>query len=194
MSNAERSNGNGNGKQTYTISAFSENHIGLLNRITIIFTRRRVNIESLTVSGSAIPGIHKFTIVVHDTHEKVEQVVSQIEKLVEVLKAFFHTEDEVIHQEIALYKVPTKAMLEGNKVEDTIRLHHARIIEVRPEYTVIELTGHKEETQALFDELNNYGLLQFTRSGRIAVTRSSKELFSSYMKDAGDKSIEYAKH
>ena len=193
MTKGNKSAGNGNGKQTFTISAFSENHIGLLNRITIIFTRRQVNIESLTVSGSALPGIHKFTIVVNDTREKVEQVVSQIEKLVEVLKAFCHTEDEVIHQEIALYKVPTKAMLEGNKVEDTIRLHHARIIEVRPEYTVIELTGHKEETQALFDELNNYGLLQFTRSGRIAVTRSSKELFSSYMKEVGEKSVEYAK-
>jgi acetolactate synthase I/III small subunit len=184
----------GNGKQTFTISAFSENHIGLLNRITIIFTRRQVNIESLTVSGSAIPGIHKFTIVVYESREKVEKVVNQIEKLVEVLRAFYHTEDEVIHQEIALYKVPTKAMLEGNKVEDTIRLHHARIIEVRPEYTVIELTGHKEETQALFDELNKYGLLQFTRSGRIAVTRSSKELFSSYMKDAGENTVEYAKN
>jgi acetolactate synthase-1/3 small subunit len=164
----------------------------LLNRITIIFTRRRINIESLTVSGSALPGIHKFTIVVNDTVEKVEQVVSQIEKLVEVLRAFYHTEDEVIHQEIALYKVPTKAMLEDNKVEGIIRMHHARIIEVRPEYTVIELTGHKEETQALFDELNKYGLLQFTRSGRIAVTRSSKELFSSYMKEAGTNTIEYA--
>lgn len=193
MTTGKKLNGNGeNGKNTYTISAFSENHIGLLNRITIIFTRRRINIESLTVSGSALPGIHKFTIVVNDTVEKVEQVVSQIEKLVEVLRAFYHTEDEVIHQEIALYKVPTKAMLEDNQVENIIRMHHARIIEVRPEYTVIELTGHKEETQALFDELNKYGLLQFTRSGRIAVTRSSKELFSSYMKEAGTKTIEYA--
>jgi acetolactate synthase-1/3 small subunit len=192
MANSKIVNDNGNGKQTYTISAFSENHIGLLNRITIIFTRRLVNIDSLTVSGSAIPGIHKFTIVVYDYREKVEKVVGQIEKLVEVLRAFYHTEDEVIHQEIALYKVPTKAMIEGNKVEETIRIHHARIIEVRPEYTVIELTGHKEETQALFDELNNYGLLQFTRSGRIAVTRSSKELFSSYMKEAGKNSVEFA--
>ncbi len=175
----KKNSDNGNGKKTFTISAFSENHIGLLNRITIIFTRRQVNIESLTVSGSAIPGIHKFTIVVNDTPEKVEKVVAQIEKLVEVLRAFSHSEEEVIHQEIALYKVPTKALLKGNKVEETIRSHHARILEVRPEYTVIELTGHKEETQALFDELNNYGLLQFTRSGRIAITKSSKELFTS---------------
>ncbi|HLO61157.1 MAG TPA: acetolactate synthase small subunit [Bacteroidales bacterium] len=182
------------GKQTYTISAFSENHIGLLNRITIIFTRRQVNIDSLTVSGSALPGIHKFTIVVNDTRDKVEKVVTQIEKLVEVLKAFYHTEDEVIHQEIALYKVPTQSIVEGNVVEEIIRKHHARILEVKPEYTVIELTGHKEETQALFDELYNYGLLQFTRSGRIAITRSSREVFSNYMKDAGTNSVEYAKN
>jgi acetolactate synthase-1/3 small subunit len=193
MAKSKKINGhNGNGKREFTISAFSENHIGLLNRITIIFTRRQVNIESLTVSGSALPGIHKFTIVVNDFPEKVEKVVAQIEKLVEVLKAFSHTEDEVIHQEIALYKVPTKALLDGNKLEGTIRLHHARILEVRPEYTVIELTGHKEETQALFDELNNYGLLQFTRSGRIAVTKSSKELFTSYLHEAGENTVEYA--
>jgi len=180
------------GKQTFTISAFSENHIGLLTRITIIFTRRQVNIDSLTVSGSAIPGIHKFTIVVYECREKVEQVVAQIEKLVEVLRAFYHTEDEVIHQEIALYKVLTKSIIEGNKVEEIIRKHHARVLEVKPEYTVIELTGHKDETQALFNELFDYGLLQFTRSGRIAVTRSSKEVFTNYMKDAGKNSVEYA--
>jgi len=176
-------NTNNNGKQTFTISAFSENHIGLLNRITIIFTRRHVNIESLTVSGSAIPGIHKFTIVVNETLEKVEKVVSQIDKLVEVLKAFYHTEDEVIHQEVALYKVPTAALIEGNNIEETVRKHNARILEVTPEFTVIEKTGHKEETQELFDELNRYGLLQFTRSGRIAITKSSKEIFTDYLRE-----------
>jgi acetolactate synthase I/III small subunit len=184
-------NHNGSAPQKYTITAFSENHIGLLNRITIIFTRRHVNIESLTVSGSAIPGIHKFTIVVNETPERVQKVVTQIEKLVEVLRAFCHTEDEVIHQEIALYKVPTQALVESFKVEQTIRTHHARILEVHSDYTVIELTGHKEETQALFDELNQYGLLQFTRSGRIAVTRSSEEIFSRYMETAGAETVEY---
>jgi len=172
-----------NGKQTFTISAFSENHIGLLNRITIIFTRRHVNIESLTVSGSAIPGIHKFTIVVNETLEKVEKVVSQIDKLVEVLKAFYHTEDEIIHQEIALYKVPTAALISSNSIEETVRKHNARIMEVTSEYTVIEKTGHKEETQDLFDELYKYGLLQFTRSGRIAITKSSTEAFAEYLKE-----------
>ena len=167
--------------QTYTITAFSENHIGLLNRITIIFTRRNVNIESLTVSESAISGIHKFTIVVNETKEKVEKVVSQIEKLVEVLKAFYHPEEEVIHQEIALYKVPTEALLESNTLEATIRQHNARILEVTHEYTVIEKTGHKDETQDLFNKLSKYGVRQFTRSGRVAITKLREELFSNYL-------------
>ena len=168
---------------TYTITAFSENNIGLLNRITIIFTRRHVNIESLTVSQSSIEGIHKFTIVVNDTAEKVEKVVKQIEKLVEVLKAFYHTDNEIIHQEIALYKVPTEALLASDTVEKTIRKHNARILEVSTEYAVIEKTGHTEETQDLYNDLKKYGLRQFTRSGRIAVTKLSQELLTNYLNE-----------
>ncbi len=170
-------------KPTYTITAFSENHIGLLNRITIIFTRRLVNIETLTVSQSAIPGIHKFTIVVRENQDKVEKVVKQIEKQVEVLKAFYHPDDEIVHQEIALYKVPTAELLSSTTLEETIRRHNARILEVMPEYTVIEKTGHKHETQDLFDDLSKYGVKQFTRSGRVAVTKLSEELLTNYLSE-----------
>ena len=164
---------------TYTITAFSENHIGLLNRITIIFTRRHVNIHSLTVSESAIHGISKFTIVVR-----------QIEKLVEVLKAFYHTNEEIIYQEIALYKVPTESLLASNNLESIIRKHNARILEVMPEYTIIEKTGHCEETQGLFDVLKEFGVRQFTRSGRVSVTRLSEELLTNYLKEIDEKELE----
>ncbi len=167
--------------QEYTITAFSENHIGLLNRITIIFTRRHINIESLTVSSSAIEGLHKFTIVVKTTKDWIEKVVKQIDKLVEVTKAFYHSNDEIIQQEIALYKVPTKALLESNEIENMVRKEGARIIEVTPEYTVIEKTGHTEETQEMFEKLNKFGVLQFTRSGRIAVTKLKEELLTKYL-------------
>ena len=170
-------------KNTYTITAFSEHHIGLLNRITIIFTRRQVNIEALTVSQSAIQGIHKFTIVVNETKEKVEKVVRQIEKQVEVLKAFYHPDSDIVHQEIALYKVPTEALLQSTKLEQIIRKHNARILEVMPEYTVIEKTGHKIETQELFDRLSQYGVKQFTRSGRVAVTKLNEELLTKYLQE-----------
>jgi acetolactate synthase-1/3 small subunit len=167
--------------EEYTITAFSENAIGLLNRITIIFTRRGVNIESLTVSESSIQGVHKFTIVVNCALDKVIKVTNQIEKLVEVLKAFYHTKNEIIFQEIALYKVPTEALLKSNMIETIVRQNNARIIEITQDYTVIEKTGHEFETSKLFEELNKYGLKQFTRSGRIAVTRSNVEFLDEYL-------------
>ena len=170
-------------KQEYIISAYSENSIGLLNRITIIFTRRKVNIDSLTVSESAIAGISKFTIVVNEEKEKVINIVKQIEKLIEVLKAFYHTNEEMIFQEIALYKVPTQALMKSDQIEQMVRNHNARILEITNEYTVIEKTGRKEETQALFNDLNQFGVLQFIRSGRIAITRSPIERLSEFLRE-----------
>jgi acetolactate synthase-1/3 small subunit len=169
--------------QEFIISAFTENHIGLLNRITIIFTRRKINIESLTVSESALAGISKFTIVVDTTEDKVSKVVKQIDKLVEVLKAYYHTNDQMIYQEIALYKVSTEALTSSNQIESLVRQYNARILEVTTDYTVIEKTGHKEETQALFEGLNQFGVLQFIRSGRVAITRSPIERLSEFLKD-----------
>lgn len=166
----------------FIISAYTENHIGLLNRITIVFTRRKINIDSLTVSESAIAGVSKFTIVVKSEEEKVRKIVQQIEKLVEVLKAFYHTNDEMIYQEIALYKVPTESLTQSNQIEKLVREHNARILEITKDYTVIEKTGHKEETQALFDGLNEFGVLQFIRSGRVAITRSPIEKLSVFLK------------
>ena len=169
-------------KQEYIITVFTENHIGLLNRITIIFTRRHINIDSLTVSEIAIKGISKFTIVITTTEAQTQKVVMQIEKLVEVLKAFYHSTDEMIFQEIALYKVPTKALVESNQIEGLVRKYNARILEVTPDYAVIEKTGHKEETQDFFEELNVIGVMQFIRSGRVALTRSPVEKLSEFLK------------
>ena len=166
----------------FTITAFSENAIGLLNRITIIFTRRHLNIESLAVSESALQGIHKFTIVVKTTQEQIEKVVKQIDKVVDVLRAYYLTSDEIIYQEIALYKVPTDALTNSTEIEGLIRKHNARILEVTQDYTVIEKTGHKDETQDLFDAMNKFRVLQFTRSGRIAVTKATTERLSEYLK------------
>ena len=170
-------------KQEYIISAFTENHIGLLNRITIVFTRRKVNIESLTVSESAIKGISKFTIVINSTEDQARKIVQQIEKQVEVLKAFYFTNDEMIYQEVALYKVSTEALTAGNQIETLVRKHNARILEITKDYTVIEKTGHNDETQAFFEDLNEFKVLQFIRSGRVAITRSPIERLSEFLKE-----------
>lgn len=165
----------------FTITIFSENSIGLLNRITIHVTRRKINIESLTVSESAIKGVFKFTIVVICPEPTVINLVKQLEKQVEVIRAFYHTEEEVLHQEIAMYKIETKALLDTNEIEGIIRHYNARILEMTHEYTVFEKTGHKAETQELFEKLRPYGVLQFVRSGRVSITRLKKELLSNYL-------------
>ncbi len=169
-------------KKEYTLSVFSENKVGLLHRITVIFSRRKINIESLNTSESEIRGIYRFTIVIKTTEEMAKSVATQIEKQIGILKAFYHTLDEIVYQEIALYKVPTAAFAHGDEVENMIRRHNARILTIEPDYIVVEKTGHKEDTKQLFRELESYGVLQFVRSGRIALTKQIKEI-SAYLKE-----------
>lgn len=165
-------------KQEFTISLFTEDHIGILSQITIILTRRQINIESITASESAVKGVQLLTIVVKATNEMIQKVARQMEKLVDVLKVFVHTSEQIIYQEIALYKVTTKGLLSGNIIDRLVRTHYARILEVSPEYIVIEKTGHKAEITELLNLLEPYGVLQFVRSGRIAITKQVKELNS----------------
>jgi len=169
-------------KKEYTLSVFSEHKVGLLHRITVIFSRRKINIESLNTSESEVRGIFRFTIVIETTEEMVRVVTKQIEKQIGILKAFYHTVDEIVYQEIALYKVPTVAFANGDEVENLIRKHNARILTIEPEYIIVEKTGHKEETRQLFRALEPYGILQFARSGRIALTKQIKEI-STYLKE-----------
>ena len=167
----------------YTVTVYSENQVGLLNQISIIFTRRQLNIESLSVSGSAIEGVHKFTITTYSDRETMEKLVKQIEKRIDVLRAFFYTDDEIIFQEVALYKVPTDKLLDDRCIEDLIRKHNARILEVNRTYTVIEKSGHPDETQSLFEELSRYDVMQFVRSGRVAITKSTVEHVSIFLQE-----------
>lgn len=160
-------------KQEYTITVYTENHIGLLNRIAIMFSRRKINVESLNTSPSEVESIHRFTIVIHETEDVVRKLVRQIEKQVEVLKAYFNTADEIVWQELALYKVPTDEIAEKVKVERLLREYGARAVVIRKDYTVFETTGHREETDKLVDVLAPYGLIEFVRSARVAIIKES---------------------
>ena len=173
----------------YTVTVFTENRVGLLNQISIIFTRRCLNIESLSVSPSSIPGIHKFTITVWSDRSTIAKVTKQIEKRIEVLRSLFYTDDELVYQEIALYKVPTEQLLDEKELEKIIRRYNARILEMDRTFTVIEMTGHSDKTSALFNDLKKYGILQFVRSGRVAVTKTDEELLNMYLENQ-DKRLE----
>ena len=158
--------------KTFTISIYSENNVGLLNRISAIFLKRHINIESLTTSQSEINDVFRFIIIVKLEEEGVKKLINQIEKQVDVIRAFYHTDEETIFQESALYKVKSSALFEERHIQNIIKDSHANIVTVSPEYFVIEKTGFRNETDRLYHDLEPFGLLQFVRSGRISVTKS----------------------
>jgi acetolactate synthase-1/3 small subunit len=160
-------------KQEYTITVYTENQIGMINRIAILFSRRKINIESLNTSPSEAEGIHRFTIVINETEEVVRKLCRQLEKQVEILKAYYNTNDEIIWQELALYKVPTDEIAEKVKVERLLREYGARAVVIRKDYTVFETTGQREETDKLVTVLEPLGLIEFVRSARVAIIKDS---------------------
>lgn len=161
-------------KQEYTLTVYAENQIGLLSRIAIIFSRRKINIDSLNTSPSEIDGIHRFNIVIDETEDVVKKLCKQIEKQIDVLKAYYNTADEIIWQELALYKVPTAQVAEKMLVERILRQYGARVVVIRNDYTIFECTGQREETDKLIEVLGGYGLIEFVRSARVAIIKASE--------------------
>ena len=158
-------------KNTFTVSIYTENNIGLLNRISAIFLKRHINIESLTTSQSEINNIYRFVIVVSVTESMIKRIIKQINKQIEVIASFYHTNQETIFLETALYKVKSKSLFDEKHIQKIIKESQANIVTVSPNYFVIEKTGWREETEKLYNELEPYGLLQFVRSGRISVSK-----------------------
>ncbi|MDH0659842.1 MULTISPECIES: acetolactate synthase small subunit [Empedobacter] len=160
-------------KREYTITLYTENSIGILGRVAGIFTRRKINIESLSTSPSEIENVHRFTIVIEESEEVVRKLCMQIEKQIDVLKAYFNNNDELIWQEQALYKVPTNIIAEKAYVERLLRQYGANTVVIRNDYTVFETAGHREEIDNLTQELTKYGLIEFVRGARIAIIKAS---------------------
>ncbi|MEE9374263.1 MAG: acetolactate synthase small subunit [Saprospiraceae bacterium] len=174
----------------FTVTVYSENKSGILSRVVGIITRRHINIESLTVSKSSMEGIHRFTIRLDIEENRIKKLVAQIEKQVEILKAFYYRNDEIVYQEVALYKVPIESLHDGDKVENLLRKHNARILAIEPKYAVIEKTGHDIETEALLVDLKETGIYEFVRSGRVAIVKPMEKL-NSYLNSLENKYLQY---
>lgn len=170
------------GETLYTFLIYSENTPGLLSQITAVFTRRQVNIESLNVCASSTPGVHKFTITCYCAEAMAKMLTKQMEKRIEVLRANYYTDDEIFILETALVKISTPLLLQNKEVSKVVRLHDAHIVEVNPTYATVEKTGITTSILSLYDALNKLGVvLQFVRSGRIAITKSRVEHLDAYL-------------
>lgn len=160
----------------YTISIYTENNIGLLNRISAIFQRRHINIESMNISESEIESVSRFTIVVEMNEENVKKIIGQIEKQIEVIKAFYHTDEETIHLETCMFKIKSDLLFEKRQIQNIIKDSDARIVTVNREFFVLEKSGRRHEIEKLHRELKVFGVMQFVRSGRIAVTKDEMKI------------------
>ena len=163
-------------KQLYTISIYTENNIGLLNRISAIFQRRHINIESINTSVSEIEGVSRFTILVNMTEAQIKKILGQIEKQVEVIKAYYHTDEDTIYQESCLFKIKSDLLFEERQIQNIIKESNARIVTVNKEFFVLEKSGRRSELELLHRELNAFGIMQFVRSGRIAITKDKLKI------------------
>lgn len=171
-----------NDKRLYTLLVYSENIAGLLNQITAVFTRRQLNIESLNVSASSINGVHKYTITAWSDEEQILQVTKQIEKKIDVIKADYFTDEQLFIREVGLYKLSTQVVMSNPEISRTIRHADAHIVEVNPTFCAAMLNGRTEEITGLYKKLQEFGcVLQYTRSGRIAITRNPVEEVSDFL-------------
>lgn len=160
----------------FTVSVYTENNIGLLNRISAIFQRRHINIESINSSVSEIENVSKWTIVVYLAEAQMKKIIGQIEKQVEVIKAYYHTEEEIIYQESCIFKMKSDLLFDERQIQNIIKDSNARIVTVNKQFFVIEKSGRKEEIELLYRELSVFGIMQFTRSGRIAVSKEEMKI------------------
>ena len=157
-------------KQNFTVSVYTENNVGILNRLSAIFLKRHINIESMTVSKSEIDHVHRFTFVVIVPKTLIQKVVGQLEKQIEVIAAFYHTEDQIIYNETALFKISSEHLY-NEKIQNKLKFRRAHIIAITETFFVIEASGLKADIDNMYEKLKPFGLLQFVRSGRIAITR-----------------------
>ena len=156
-------------KKLYTLLVYSENIAGILNQITAVFTRKQVNIEAWS------------------DEEQIIKITKQIERKIDVIKADYYLDDELFIHEIAIYKISTPVMMDNPEVSRAIRRSGARMMEVNPTYATVQIAGLTEDVQNLFNALSGFGcLLQYSRSGRIAVTRSVDEPVSEYLHNNKD--------
>ncbi|WP_299685480.1 acetolactate synthase small subunit [uncultured Dokdonia sp.] len=176
--------------KTYTVSIYTENNIGLLNRISAIFQRRHINVESLSASESEIDDVFRWTLVVKVTESQIKKIIGQIERQIEVIKAYYHTDEETIFTESALFKIKSDLLFEERQIQNIIKESHARIVTVNKQFFVLEKSGIRAEIELLYRELKPFGIMQFVRSGRIAVTKSEMPI-SQLLKELS-KEEEYA--
>lgn len=163
----------------HTLAVLVENRPGVLTRISGLISRRAFNIESIAAGYTEDKDMTRITIVVReDDEQRVEQLVDQLAKLVDVIRIVDHTRIDSLERELVMIKV--KAIPEKrSNIVDIVNIFRANIVDVNRETMVIELSGSQSKTDALCEVLQDYGIIEIVRTGKIIISRGptpAKEL------------------
>lgn len=161
--------------KNYTVSIYAENR-RVLNRILGCFQRRQIDIDSINVSKSEIDGVYRITVLVKLKEELLKKIIGQLDKQIEIIKAYYHSDENTIYQETCLFKLHSDLLMVNNDVQAIINKSLSRVINISKDFFVLEKSGSKEEIEALYQALNKQGIMQFVRSGRIAISKQEMNI------------------
>ena len=157
---------------THTISVLVENHFGVLARISGLFSARGYNIESLCVGTTDDPATSRMTVVVQGDDRVVDQIIKQLHKMVDVIEALDLTEQSFVERELVLIKLSTNAKRRTELIE-IANIFRAKVVDVSQKSTIVEATGSTEKIRAFIDMIRPFGILELSRTGKIALGRSA---------------------
>jgi acetolactate synthase-1/3 small subunit len=158
----------------HTLSILVENKAGVLSRVTGLFSRRGFNIESLTVGPCEEPGMSRITIVAIADDEKVEQIMKQLNKLIDVIKVSDLTDKPRVERELALIKVTAELGSSRAEIMQIAEIFRAQIVDVSPKSLILQVIGPTEKVEAIETLLRQYGVKEFVRTGTIGILRGTK--------------------
>lgn len=158
----------------YTLTIFTENIPGVLYRIADVFLRRKINVESLTVSELYPPDRSRFTVVINTEEEQIKKIAAQIEKIIEVLEVYYNTDEGLIFHEIALIKIKITGLEDLSKLQKIVsESPTAKIFSVYEDSIVIEESGTETEVRSFIEKIKNFKIEDLAISGRTAVLKNT---------------------
>ena len=159
--------------ESHTISVLVEDRPGVMNRVMSLFRQRGFNVDSIAVGHSETPGLSRMTLVAQGDDRRIEQLIKQLYKLLEVIKVSDITGENLIQRELALVKVATNERTRGDIMRLVLEVYRARIVDAAPDSLVIEVTGPSEKIDSMLTLVRPYGIKEVARTGSVAIVRGS---------------------
>jgi acetolactate synthase-1/3 small subunit len=157
------------------------NQSGVMNRVTGLLMKRQFNIESISVGHTEQPGMSKMTFVVNVEDEgKLEQLLKQLQKQIDVIKVNDITDRAIVMRELALVKVVTSPSVR-NEIYSIVEPFRATVVDMSKNITTFQVTGHPEKIEAFIDLMKPYGIKELTRSGVSAFVRETQKPYTAQL-------------